>query len=176
MAFSNTNSRASLTRSRIMPCVCGFKHHALIVLNICVNNGFWRLSQEFIIKTLATGIFYDTGSLSFMCLGILKIQYLGNGLKWRTWTTPLPMFLRTGCTIPVELHAGLMANSNWKGFQQPLRNNNILPRACLWQICCLPSTIHTGALQYSLSLFTFTGWHPSAVAGRMAQRSGEMLV
>lgn len=60
----------------------------------------------------------------------------------------------------------LVANSNLKGFQQPLRNNNILSPAHLWQICCLPSVIHTGALKYSPSLFTFTGQPLSALGVR----------
>lgn len=50
-----------------MPALCGLENPTLIVLyvlNSCVNNGFWGLSQEFIIKTLAVGILYDRGSLS----------------------------------------------------------------------------------------------------------------
>lgn len=50
-----------------MPALCSFENPALIflyVLSICVNNGFWGLSQEFIIKTMATGIFWDRGLLS----------------------------------------------------------------------------------------------------------------
>lgn len=67
VAYSNTTSRAPFTKSRIMPALCGFENAVLVVLyvlNICVNNSFWGLSQEFIIKTMAIGMFYDRGSLS----------------------------------------------------------------------------------------------------------------
>lgn len=50
-----------------MPALCSFENPALIFLyvwSVCVNNGFWGLSQEFIIKTMATGIFWDRGLLS----------------------------------------------------------------------------------------------------------------
>lgn len=93
------------TRNRIMSALYYFENLTLIVLyvlNISVNNSFWGLSQEFILKTMVTETFYDRGSLS-VCVQVYEksctweITWNGEHEQHHYWWV-----LRPGRTAHVE--------------------------------------------------------------------------